>query len=102
MKCKLFIASAGTYQLSTAFNTASAMTKDLPVAQNRDGAGEIFLVSIILILLLLALWILKNSYLLRENVNTKEIDGKEWLDNHIRDMEPDQLQTLINRCNKQQ
>jgi hypothetical protein len=104
MKSKIFVISASTYLLSTTFNTGYAMTKDLTIAQepNPYGIGEIFFVLIILILLLLALWILKNSYLLKENVDSKELDSKEWLNSHIKDMEPDQLETLINRGNTQQ
>jgi uncharacterized membrane protein len=104
MKSKLFIITTSAYLLLTTFNTGYAMTKDLTIAHepNPDGIGEIFFVLIILILLLLALWILKNSYRLKENVDSKELDSKEWLNNHIKDMEPDQLETLINRGNTQQ
>jgi|GEM_PF-1988070 hypothetical protein len=104
MKSKIFIITTGAYLLLTTLNIAYAMTKDSTIVQdpNPDGIGELFFVLIILILLLLALWILKNSYRLKENVDNKELDSKEWLNNHIKDMEPDQLATLINRSNTQQ
>jgi hypothetical protein len=103
MKTKITI-STSAYLLLTTLNTAYAMTKDSTIAQDSDpdGLGEIFFVLIILILLLLALWILKNSYRLKENVDSKELDGKDWLNSHIKDMEPDQLTTLINRGNTHQ
>jgi cyanate permease len=103
MKTKITI-STGVYLLLTILNTAYAMTKDSTIAQDSDpdGLGEIFFVLTILILLLLALWILKNTYRLKENVDSKELDSKDWLNNHIKDMEPDQLTTLINRGNTHQ
>jgi len=104
MKSKIFIITTGAYLLLTTLNTAYAMTKDSTIAQepNSDGIGEIFFVLVILILLLLALWILKNSYRLKENVDSEELDSKEWLNSHIKDMEPDQLATLIHRGDTQQ
>lgn len=104
MKTKIFAISTTAYLLLTTLNTAYAMTKDSTIAQESDpdGFGEIFFVLIILILLLLALWILKNTYRLKENVDSKELDGKHWLKDHIKDMEPDQLTTLINRGHAQQ
>jgi len=104
MKTKIFAISTSAYLLLTTLNNAYAMTKDSTIAQESDpnGLGEMFFVLIILILLLLALWILKNSYRLKENVDSKELDSKDWLNNHIKDMEPDQLATLINRGNTQQ
>ena len=104
MKTKIFAISTSAYLLLTTLNTAYAMTKDSTIAQESDpdGLGEMFFVLIILILLLLALWILKNTYRLKENVDCKELDSKDWLNNHIKDMEPDQLATLINHGNTQQ
>lgn len=104
MKTRIFTISTSAFLLLTTFNRAYAMTKDATIVQESDPGefGEIFFVLIILILLLLALWILKNSYRLKENVESKESDGKDWLNNHIKDMEPDQLTTLINRGNTQQ
>ena len=101
MKSKIFIITTGAYLLLTTLNTAYAMTKDSTIVQgpNSDGIGEMFFVLVILILLLFALWILKNSYRLKENVESEELDSKEWLNSHIKDMEPDQLATLIHRGN---
>ncbi|MFB9843788.1 hypothetical protein [Mucilaginibacter ginsenosidivorans] len=104
MKTKTFTIFTTAYLLFTTLNSAYAMTKDSTIAQEShpDGLGETFFVLIILILLLLALWILKNSYRLKENIESKELDSKDWLNNHIKDMEPDQLTTLINRGHAKQ
>jgi hypothetical protein len=104
MKTKIFTISTTAYLLLTTLNSADAMIKDSTIAQESDpdGFGEIFFVLMILILLLLALWILKNTYRLKDNVDCKALDSKDWLNNHIKDMEADQLATLINHGNTQQ
>ncbi len=104
MKTKIFTISTIVCLLLTTLNSVYAMTKDSTIVQESepDGFGEVFFVLIILILLLLALWILKSIYRLKENVDCKELDSKDWLNNHIKDMEPDQLATLINYGNTRQ
>lgn len=104
MKSKMLIIITSVYLPLTTLNTAYAMTKDSTIVQesNSFGIGEFLFVCIILILLLLVLWILKNSYRLKQNVESKKLDGKEWFNSHINDMEPDQLTSLINRSNRRQ
>jgi len=65
---------------------------------NSFGWG-IFFVVYIPILLLLALWILKNSNILSNTVDTPELDGNEWLNTHIKNLDTRELDKLINSGN---
>ena len=69
-------------------------------AGNSFGLG-IFFVVYIPFLLLFALWILKNSNVLSDSVDTPELDGSEWLKTHIKDFDTKELDKLINRGNVQ-
>jgi hypothetical protein len=51
----------------------------------------------LLILLVLTLWLLKNSYHLKEIEEDTDTNGEVWLSNHLNDLNSHQLDLLIKR-----
>jgi hypothetical protein len=92
--CSLFSAV-----LFYTFSSINAMAANPTIVQGppNEVGLDIFFTLFILALLLLALWLIKNSALLNDNVNTNEPDGKEWLISHIKDLETEELEKLIKR-----
>ena len=84
-------------------NLQEAMAQGNAIKTTEDnslGLG-IFFVVYIPILLLFALWILKNSNILNDSADTPELDGREWLNKHIKNFDAKELDKLINRGNVQ-
>jgi len=72
------------------------------VSSGNETLEVIILGIIILVLIVLALWIFKNSTLLNDNLNIDESVGREWIHKHMKDLEANQLEALINRSSNQQ
>jgi hypothetical protein len=51
--------------------------------------------SVIVILLILAIWLLKNSNRLEGTIDHSETSCKTWLKNHLKDLDHHQLDILI-------
>jgi hypothetical protein len=51
----------------------------------------------LLILMVLTLWLLRNSYRLKQTIENTEANGKVWLNNHLKDLDTHQLDILIKR-----
>lgn len=66
-------------------------------AENSSTGLIVLLTFCLLILVILTLWLLKNSYRLKETVENPGINGEVWLNRHIRDLENHQLDILIKR-----
>lgn len=81
------------------FSCTNAMAANPTIVQGpaNDVGLNIFFTLFILALLLLVLWLLKNSNRLNDYVNTNEPDGREWLISHIKDLETEELEKLIKR-----
>ncbi len=81
---------------STFYSTHAAAADSAIILSAVNDVGEgTFLTLVILVLILLALWILKNSNLLNDTVNINESDGSEWLKKNMKDLEADELDRLI-------
>lgn len=67
--------------------------------QKEDSATDLVAVLAfgLLILVVLTLWLLKNSYRLKETVENSETNGEAWLNRHLRDLDTHQLDILIKR-----
>lgn len=100
MKIKTLIisATAGLFLTGFAF---TAKADDSVIVQTGPGhTGEFLLFGfVIVVLVILALWILKNSRLLNDTVDLDEPDGSAWLNRHLNDFGDHQLDILINRNN---
>jgi hypothetical protein len=81
------------------FSSINAMAANTTIVQDppNEVGLDIFFTLFILALLLLALWLIKNSALLNDQVNNNEPEGREWLIGHIKDMETEELEKLIKR-----
>lgn len=91
--------------LLTGLDNTVAMASDSPVMQtsiSKETLEVIVLGIIILVLIVLALWIFKNSTLLNDNLNTDKSVGSEWIHKHMKDLEANQVEALINRSGEQQ
>lgn len=100
MKYKLFLTAISTSFLMVAGKSsyaAAANSATTPELNANSTGEEIFFTLVILILILLAFWLLKNSNLLSKTENTDEKTGRQWLDSHLKDLDAGQLQMLIKR-----
>lgn len=72
-----------------------------PIDANQAGDSSTGLVVVLalclLILMTLTLWLLKNTYSLKETVEKPETSGKVWLSSHLKDLDNHQLDILIKR-----
>ncbi|MES2427076.1 MAG: hypothetical protein V4560_08880 [Bacteroidota bacterium] len=69
----------------------------LPETEDSSWGAAILLAGSLLILVLLVLWLLKNSYRLKETINDVDSDGKNWLNSHLKDLDSQQINLLIKR-----
>jgi hypothetical protein len=74
-----------------------AETTVLSQTEDSSWGATILLAASLLILVLLVLWLLKNSYRLKETINDVNIDGKNWLNIHLKDLDSQQINILIKR-----
>ncbi|MCO5948615.1 hypothetical protein [Mucilaginibacter flavidus] len=85
--------------LFLSLTSGKIMAETSVISQTEDSSGgvAILLAGSILILVLLVLWLLKNSYRLKETINDVDTDGKKWLNNHLKDLDGQQVNILIKR-----
>ncbi|GAB2977445.1 hypothetical protein GCM10027049_10710 [Mucilaginibacter puniceus] len=76
-----------------------ARAETIVISQTEDSSWGVMLLLAggLLILVLLALWLLKNSYRLKDTINDVDTDGKNWLNSHLKDLDSQQVNQLINR-----
>ena len=74
-----------------------AATAVLPETEDSSWGAAILLAGSLLILVSLVLWLLKNSYRLKETINDVDTDGKNWLNSHLKDLDSQQINLLIKR-----
>lgn len=65
--------------------------------ENSSWGVVLLLAGSLLILVLLALWLLKNSSRLKATTNDVDTDGKNWLNRHLKDLNSQQVNILIKR-----
>lgn len=82
--------------LSVPLKTMAA-TIVIPETGDSSGWAVIFLTASLLILVVLVVWLLKSSYRLKEIINDVNTDGKNWLNSHLKDLDRQQVNILINR-----
>jgi anionic cell wall polymer biosynthesis LytR-Cps2A-Psr (LCP) family protein len=82
--------------LSASFKTMAAAV-EIPESGDSSVGAVIFLTGSLLILVLLVLWLLKSSYHLKETIDDVNTDGKNWLNNHLKDLDSQQVNILIKR-----
>ena len=68
-------------------------------SQPEDSSTGLFVVLALglLMLMILTLWLLKNSNRLKETVESTETNEKVWLKNHLKDLDNHQLDILTKR-----
>ena len=66
-------------------------------AENSSTGIIVLLALCLLILMALTLWLLKNSYRLKETLENTEVNGKVWLKSHLKDLDNHQLDILTKR-----
>ena len=74
-----------------------AETSVTPQPEDSSWGLAILLAGSSLLLVVLVLWLLKNSYRLKESTNDVDTDGKNWLNSHLKDLDSQQVNLLIKR-----
>ena len=79
--------------------SGKAMAETSVVSQPEDSSWglAILLAGSLVILVLLVLWLLKNSYRLKESNDNVDTDGKNWVNSHLKDLDSQQVNLLIKR-----
>jgi di/tricarboxylate transporter len=104
MKSKIVVFFSMVFLLA-GINSSRAMINAsavVPISNANETWVGIVLGLVILVLMLLVLWLIKNSNRLKDDVDSPESNTGEWLNKHVNDLESDQLEILISRVNKQQ
>lgn len=100
MKTKSAFISICAGSFLTVFTITAALADTQPIMQdanpnpNHVGEGLLFGLAF-LVLLGLAFWLLKSSNVLDDNLNENELNGKRWLNDHLNNLETNQLDELI-------
>jgi hypothetical protein len=76
---------------------AMAETPVIPQTEDSSWGVVLLLAGSLLILVLLVLWLLKNSCRLKETTCDVDTDGKNWLNRHLKDLDSQQVNLLIKR-----
>ncbi|HEY9534529.1 MAG TPA: hypothetical protein VIQ77_08340 [Mucilaginibacter sp.] len=75
------------------------MGQPVAAGQTDDSSTGLIVVLVfgLVILVLLTLWLFKNSSRLAETEQNQETNGKIWLESHLKDLDDHQLDILIKR-----